>query len=116
MRYCHSVNFRESDQVLLQDALTVAESERIDFTSLVRRAIGEYVATKKKEANNGNGKIDQYVEETKNSIAHAIDMVLKQNDLEEWSDQDLLVFARKLRARTEEVGAALKARGYYLKT
>ncbi len=41
-RWVHPLNFREQDKQLLDASLETAEKERIDFTSLCRRALEEY--------------------------------------------------------------------------
>jgi hypothetical protein len=63
-RWVHPLNFREQDKQLLDASLETAEKERIDFTSLCRRALQEYVDLHFMK-NDGISKLDEYFKDPK---------------------------------------------------
>ena len=105
------VNFRSRDRPIMEAALEIAEEEHVTITALFRNAMSDYVLKKKRDS--VDAKLEHFLEPRIPSC-ETLDKVLTPEILKGWSDQDLLSMTRKVRARTEELEAELKKRGYFM--
>lgn len=104
--------------------MEIAEREKTDLTHIIRDALQLYANTKREQLANGGSthpsipgeKIEDYLEHPGSLHEPArIDGVLKPCDLDLWSEEILLRYAKHLRSRKEEVDSALRRRGFYIR-
>jgi len=111
-RWVHPLNFREQDKVVLDQALELAKREGSDLTNVIRKALQEY--TQRMSANNASlTKMDVFLTDVEYRAYPQYTKVLTPEELEEWSDSDLLTFAKFTRSRKQEIQAELQRRGFY---
>ena len=112
-RWVHPLNFREQDKQLLDASIETAEKERIDFTSLCRRALQEYVDLHF-ERDDCIPKLDEYLKDPSFKALPPITRLFTPEELGEWSDETLLLVAKNVRARKMELDSELKKRSFLL--
>jgi hypothetical protein len=104
-RWVHPLNFREQDKQLLDASLDTAEREHTDFTNLIRRALQEYVALHSRKA---IPRLDEYIKDPTFEALPPITKLLTPKELEEWSDENLLLVAKYVRSRRMELDCELE--------
>ena len=112
-RWVHPLNFREQDKQLLDASIETAEKERIDFTSLCRRALQEYVDLHF-EKDDCIPKLDEYLRDPSFKALPSITRLFTPKELGGWSDETLLLVAKNVRARKMELDSELKKRSFLL--
>jgi hypothetical protein len=111
--YTIPVNVRPRDTPTIQAAKEIAQRENKQMTTIFREALAEYVDRRKLSA--GSFKLEQYIGSESVTNNGSLEKVLVPGALKLWGDSELLSFAKKLRARTQEIDAELRRRGYYFK-
>jgi hypothetical protein len=109
-RWVHPLNFREQDKQLLDASLDIAQREHTDLTNLIRESLKEYVTLHSER--NKSPRIDEYIQDPTLKALPPITKLLTPNELEEWSDETLLLTARYVKARRMELDSELKRRGF----
>jgi hypothetical protein len=112
-RWVHPQNFREEDREILQAALDIAERDKTDLTGVIRTALSEYV--KKSQQQSGKySKLDEFLKDSQ-FVGENYSEILTPVRLKQWETEELLDFAKKIRARKEELEAELRRRRYYFR-
>jgi hypothetical protein len=111
-RYVVSLSFRPQDKLLLDNVLLLAKTENKDLTSFTRDALAEFVASKQSTVPKGEKKIDEFLDIAAIPRVLSFDRVLTPKELERWPNEDLIRFARIVKARREETASELKRRGF----
>jgi hypothetical protein len=115
-RFVHPQSFRSEDKSILDEAVALARQENSNLTQIIRDALKFYLHSKMIKGTSER-KLDEYLEDGVNpkSSNLSIYRVFKPAELATWSDQDLVLFARLLRSRRDEVDSALRKRKYFFK-
>ena len=108
-RWVHPLNFREQDKQLLDASLGIAQREQIDLTNMIRKALSEYVALHSEKM---VPRLDEFIVDPTFKALPPITQLVTPKELEEWSDETLLLVARCLRSRRMELDCELKRRGF----
>jgi hypothetical protein len=109
-RWTVPVNIRQQDKSVLDAALTIAESDRTDITTVFRNALAEYVKARSgTQGDNESRKIDEYLD----SSFRMHSKLLTPEDLKRWTDSDVLTLAKQIRSRRQELDFELRKRGYF---
>jgi hypothetical protein len=108
-RWVHPLNFRAEDKDVLDAAVLVAKKEDSNLTNVIRDALRAY--TTEKLQGDSNQKLDEFVN---GSYPHYRKM-LTPKELRSWIYEDVLDFARIIRARKQEIEFELRKRGYYFR-
>lgn len=112
-RWVHPLNFREQDKPVLDQAMELAKREGTDLTNVIRRALQEYVQ-RTTAVSSSSAKMDAFLQDGEYRAYPQYTKVLTPEELKEWSDPDLLAFAKFTRSRKQEIHAELKRRGFYM--
>jgi len=107
-RYVFPLNFRSEDLELLNAAVQIAKDETSDLTGIMREALRQYTKSK---LNTVNIKMDEFLDHAK--VDGVFLKMLSPTELKGWVDNDLLVFAKLVRGRKQELEAELKRRGFH---
>ena len=108
-RWIISVNFRETDQMVLEAANEIALREDTSLTEILRTALRQYVDARTYTLGSTK-KMDEFLDRI--NIDPQYLQLLTPSALKGWEDTQILSFARQLRARKEEISFELKRRGY----
>jgi len=101
------VNMRPRDAPMIEAAKEIAQRENKQMTTIFREALAEYVERRK--ILSGGTKLEQFMSGSP-SDNPSLDKVLVPSDLKGWSEPDLLTFARKVRARAQELSLEMRKR------
>ncbi|MDA4130367.1 MAG: hypothetical protein OK457_06315 [Thaumarchaeota archaeon] len=104
------VNIRSKDRPIMDAALEIAKRENKQVTSIFREALAEYVQRRK--LGEGSLRLESYLGPESVPITLTLEKVLVPSDLKPLSDPDLLSFAKRVRARAQELELELRKRGY----
>ena len=107
------VNFRFCDKYILDAALEIAVRENKQLTSIFREALTEYIERRKQGL--GSIKLEQYFGPGSPPESMTLEKVLVPSELKVWTEPDLLCFARKVRARSQELNLEMKKRRIFFK-
>jgi hypothetical protein len=108
-RWVHPLNFREEDKETLDAALQIAKSDGSSLTDVIRIALKEYAGSRLR-GNQDTIKMDDFLRSTVNPQYLEI---LTPTVLKEWTDNEVLTFAKLVRARRQEIEHELRKRGYF---
>ena len=112
-RWVVPLNFRWEDKPLLDNAIFLAKKEECKITDIMREALVEYTRRKLNLCEAGvTHKIDEFV--VPNSKVEVFANILTRDELKTWQDNDVLMFAKMIRARKQELEAEIRRRGFYL--
>jgi len=109
-----AVNLRSQDKFILDGLVTLSQIDRCDITTAARRGLEYYIQyRKKKSGDNGTKKIDEFISE----IPHRdmLSTILTPDLLKGLSDSEIMLLAKIVRARRQELDAELRKRGFYMK-
>ena len=93
----HPLNFRQEDKPLLDASLCLAEGEHSNLTNVIRHALQEYVSTHSRK--DDAPALDEFMKDPTYKALPPVTKLLSPEDLRDWSDETLLLFARNIRAR-----------------
>jgi len=110
-RWTVPVNMRSQDKEVLDSALRIAKSEGSDITSVFRTALAEFVRTRTRSEGR---RMDEFLDSSTTSDLNC-NRILTPGELRTWSEVEILVAARVVRARKQELDSELRRRGYFFK-
>jgi hypothetical protein len=91
----------------------LAKKEDIHVTDVIRDALLDYTRKKLDPCEAlGTHKMDEFV--ATNFMKDSLCDILTPKELKTWQDADVVNFAKKVRARKQELELELRRRGYYL--
>jgi hypothetical protein len=111
-RWVVPLNFRSEDKPLLDNVMFLAKKGDLNVTDIIREALLDYTRNKLDlyEAS-GTHKMDEFV--GSNFMKDSLAGILTPKELKTWQDTDVLNYAKKVRARKQEMELELRRRGYY---
>ncbi len=103
-RYTIAINIRKQDKFILDSLISLSQSDRCDITTVARRALEYDVQNRRKTAGeDGARKMDEFIAGN-SSYSHEdlFSTLLTPEILKEFSDSEIMSFAKIVRARRQE--------------
>jgi hypothetical protein len=112
-RWCHPVNFRSEDGDLLAKAIEIAKHDQTTLTEMIRTAMRNYVQSK--ALPEGTPRLDSFFVESSVAFALLEEKLLGIQEVQKFSDEELLRLSKRTRARQQTLEAELRKRGFYFR-
>ena len=112
-RYVLPLNFRAEDKPLLDQIVLLAKKEDANITAVIRSALSEFAEKRRPALQQGaTHKIEEYCPSNFGAET-SFSEVLTPAELKGWEDGELLVVAKRIRGRKQEIDSELRKRGYF---